>query len=368
MPVHPGRFWHQEGGRFRCDLCPRACLLLSGEQGFCYVREGSDDGILLTTYGRTSGACLDPIESKPLFHFYPGTAALSLGTAGCNLGCSHCRNWQHGYAHALLQSSQPASPEDVARVARAVGARSVAFTYNDPVVFAEYAIDTARACRAVGVKTVAVTSGYMTAAARPEFFAALDAASIDLKAFSDSFYREQCGGHLQPVLDTIEYAVRQARTWVELTTLLIPGLNDTDAEIDRLTEWIGATLGPDTPLHFNAFRPAGDLADPIDRQPTRLATLGRARERARAAGLNNVYLGTGRSEEATFCRGCHSLVIWRQAGRIATWRLSNGRCLVCGVEVAGCFDPAPGEWGELRVPVAISPKAAQLPSNRHEVG
>jgi len=365
MSTTIGRFWHREGGRIRCDLCPHACLLLAGQSGFCSVREGSEDGVVLTTYGMTSGACLDPIEKKPLYHFYPGTATLSFGTSGCNLGCSHCEIWPRSQAHDALLASHPADPVDIARVARAVGARSVAFTYNDPIVYAEYAIDTARACRSEGVKTIAVTAGYLAPSARPEFFAALDAASIDLKAFDDTFYKSQCGGHLQPVLETIAYAVREAGTWVELTALIIPGLNDADAAIDRMVDWIGGNLSPDTPLHLNALHPAADLRAFAATPP---ATLTRARDRARAAGLHHVYVGDGTGDGPTVCRACETLLIERKQGKITTWKLADGCCRACGRELAGWFDESPGTWGELRVPLVISPRARELPPGAHEAG
>jgi pyruvate formate lyase activating enzyme len=367
MRAHTGRFWHQEGGRFRCDLCPRACLMLSGQQGFCFVREATEDGIVLTTYGRASGFCLDPIETKPLFHFYPGTAALSFGTAGCNLGCSYCQNWDLSKARDIDRLTDEAAPADIARTARALGARSVAFTYNDPVIFAEYAIDTARACRDLGVKSVAVTAGYLAAAARPEFFAALDAANIDVKAFSEEFYRRRCLGHLQPVLDTVAYAVNHTRCWVELTTLLIPGLNDGDAEIDALVRWIGEQLGPDVPLHFTAFHPDYNLADV---PPTPVATLRRARARAIASGLHHVYTGNvdDPAGGVTSCRACGTPLIERRGWRITGWRVEAASCPACGRELAGRFDAAPGRWGELRVPVTIAPTAQDLPAGEHETG
>jgi pyruvate formate lyase activating enzyme len=367
MRPYLGRFWHREGGRLRCDLCPRACLLLAGQQGFCFVREATEDGIVLTTYGRASGICLDPIEKKPLFHFYPGTATLSFGTAGCNLGCSYCQNWDISKARDADRLTEHAPPAAIARVAHELGARSVAFTYNDPVIFAEYAIDTARACRALGVGTVGVTAGYVTAGARAELFAALDAANIDLKAFSEAFYRRQCLGHLQPVLEAIAYAVHHTRTWIELTTLLIPGLNDGDAEIDALVAWIGEQLGPDVPLHFTAFHPDYKL---LDVPPTPPATLRRARARALAAGLHHVYTGNVDDPDGaiTSCRCCGARLIERRGWRITGWRLERGACPACGREVAGRFDAERGRWGDLRVPVVVKAAAAALPAGEHETG
>src|SRR3990172_1601005 len=235
----PGRYWHRlADGRVQCDLCPRECKLHEGQRGLCFVRARKSDQIVLTTYGRSSGFCLDPIEKKPLNHFLPGTAVLSFGTAGCNLTCKFCQNWDISKARAHDRLQSQASPEAIAQAALASGARSVAFTYNDPVIFLEYAVDVAAACRAVGVKTVAVTAGYIGGAARPEFFAALDAANIDLKAFTESFYKQLCTGSLKAVLDTLLYVKHETKTWLEITTLLIPGENDSPEEVGALCAWV----------------------------------------------------------------------------------------------------------------------------------
>jgi pyruvate formate lyase activating enzyme len=253
----PGRYWHLlEDGRLQCDLCPRFCRLRDGQRGLCFVRARRGDDLVLTTYGRSSGFCIDPVEKKPLYHFLPGTPVLSFGTAGCNLACKFCQNWDISRARDFDRLQERASPEAIARAAVASASRSVAFTYNDPVIFLEYAVDTAVACHAAGIRTIAVSNGYICPEPRAEFFRAVDAVNIDLKAFDDGFYRRLCGGRLAPVLETLEYLAHETATWLEITHLVIPGENDTDDAIDRMTRWIAAQLGIDVPLHFSAFFPA----------------------------------------------------------------------------------------------------------------
>jgi pyruvate formate lyase activating enzyme len=354
----PGRYWHAlPDGRLQCDVCPRYCKLRDGQRGLCFVRGRAGDEIVLTTYGRSSGFCIDPIEKKPLNHFLPGTPVLSFGTAGCNLACKFCQNWDISKSRELDRLQDLASPESIAEAALASGCRSVAFTYNDPVIFLEYAVDVARACRERGLKAVAVTAGYITEAARGEFFGAMDAANVDLKAFTERFYRKVCGGHLDPVLDTLVYLKHETDLWFELTTLLIPGENDGDAEIEAMTQWIAEHLGLDVPLHFTAFHPDWKM---MDKPPTPPATLTRAREIATRNGLRYVYTGnvhdfTGSS---TYCPGCGEVLVGRDWYRLSTWNLAvhegHGACRRCGTEIAGCFDARPGKWGAKRRPVAIA--------------
>jgi len=221
------RYWHAlKDGRVQCDVCPRACKLHDGQRGLCFVRGAEAGRIKLFSYGRSSGFCVDPIEKKPLNHFYPGSSILSFGTAGCNLACKFCQNWDISKSKEMDRLQDEASAETIARAALKLGCRSVAFTYNDPVIFAEYAMDIADACHAAGVQTVAVTAGYIHAAPRREFYAKMDAANVDLKAFTDTFYVKQTGSHLHPVLDTLVYLRHDTDVWFEITTLLIPGLND----------------------------------------------------------------------------------------------------------------------------------------------
>ena len=348
------RWWHlRPDGRLQCDLCPRDCLLHEGQRGFCFGRQRVGDAMVLGAWGRSSGFCVDPIEKKPLHHFYPGSSVLSFGTAGCNLGCRFCQNWDISKATAQDRLADQASPQEVAARAVALGCRSVAFTYNDPVVFAEYAIDVAEACRAAGLATVAVTAGYVHPAPRGELFDRMDAANVDLKAFTEGFYHRLCFAHLAPVLETLEWLAKEGRTWLELTTLLIPGLNDSEAEVGALSEWVAGHLGPDVPLHFSAFHPDFELRDV---PPTPPATLARARHQALAAGLRHVYTGNVHDLEgdATRCAGCGAVVIARDWYELLDYRLdAEGRCQACGARLAGRFDPAPGHFGRRRIPVRL---------------
>ncbi len=310
--------------------------------------------MVLTTYGRSSGFCLDPIEKKPLNHFLPGTSVLSFGTAGCNLTCKFCQNWDISKARADDRLQQQASPEAIAQAAVRSGARSVAFTYNDPVIFLEYAVDVAAACRELGVKTVAVTAGYIGEAARPEFFTAMDAANIDLKGFTENFYRKLCTGSLDSVLDTLCYVKHETRTWLEITTLLIPGENDSSQEVSALSEWVMEKLGSDAPLHFTAFHPDWKMQNT---PPTPPATLRRAREIARGMGLRYVYTGNIHDEtgQSTYCHACGSRLIGRDWYTITAWGLdANGSCASCGASCPGSFEAAPGRWGARRAPLVIA--------------
>jgi pyruvate formate lyase activating enzyme len=350
----PTRFWRRlDDGRLQCDVCPRACRLREGQRGLCFVRARQDDEIVLTTYGRSSGFCVDPIEKKPLNHFLPGTSVLSFGTAGCNLACRFCQNWSISKSRETDTLADEASPEAIAAAAQALGCASVAFTYNDPVVFLEYAVDAADACRALGIKTVAVTAGYVCPEPRAELFAHMDAANVDLKGFSERFYAETCAGRLRPVLDTLEYLVHETDVWVEITTLLIPGRNDSTAELDGLTGWVAGHLGTDVPLHFSAFHPDFRM---LDVPPTPPATLARAREIALANGLRHVYTGNVHDPagQSTYCPGCGQVVIEREWYRLGRWRLADGGCcLECGTPVPGVFAGAPGGWGARTLPVTL---------------
>ncbi len=351
----PGRYWHKlDDGRIQCDLCPRFCKLHEGQQGFCFVRAREGDQIVLTTYGRSSGYCIDPIEKKPLNHFLPGTSVLSFGTAGCNLGCKFCQNWDISKSREVDTLADEASPELIARAAVQLGCRSVAFTYNDPVIFLEYAVDVAKACREVGIKTVAVTAGEICPEPRAEFYQHMDAANIDLKAFTEKFYEEVCAGHLAPVLDTLKYVHHETDVWLEITTLLIPGLNDSDEELQQLTTWVAKELGPDVPLHFSAFHPDFRL---MDRPATPPATLTRARTIAMNNGLRFVYTGNVHDHNggSTYCPGCGNVVIGRDWYVLTRWNLDDhGCCAQCGTQIPGRFEPLPGDWGARRVPVRLS--------------
>ena len=349
-----GRYWHwADDGRMQCDLCPRDCKLNDGQRGACFVRMRQGAEMRLTTYGRSSGFCIDPVEKKPLNHFYPGSSVLSFGTAGCNLACKFCQNWDISKSRDMDRMMDKASPDAIALAAQQYGCKSVAFTYNDPVIFAEYAMDVAVACHARGVRTVAVTAGYLHDAARREFFASMDAANVDLKAFTEDFYFRLTGAHLQPVLDTLVYLCRETSVWVEITTLLIPGKNDTDAEITALSQWIYRELGAEVPLHFSAFHPDYKMPDV---PATPLATLERARGIAMREGLQFVYTGNVSHAEGdtTFCPACRAPVIERDWYELRRYALdAQGHCTHCGAAIAGRFDETAGSFGRRRIPIAI---------------
>jgi len=362
-PAEPyiGRWWHTlPDGRIQCDLCPRDCRLHEGQRGACFVRMRGEgelrERMILRTYGRSSGFCVDPIEKKPLNQFYPGTSVLSFGTAGCNLACKFCQNWDISKSRDFDTLADAASPETIAGAAADLGCKSVAFTYNDPVIFAEYAMDVADACHARGIQTVAVTAGYMHAAPRREFYAKMDAANVDLKGFTEDFYFKLTGAHLQPVLDTLAYLKHETTVWFEITTLLIPGKNDADAEIGAECAWIMRELGPDVPLHFSAFHPDWKMTDV---PPTPPATLTRARKMALDAGLHYVYTGNVHdlSGGTTSCPACGGVLIVRDWYRILEYRVgADGRCLACGAALAGryqSFDVAKA-FGPKRIPVRLA--------------
>jgi pyruvate formate lyase activating enzyme len=318
------------------------------------VRACEGGAVVLTSYGRSSGFCVDPIEKKPLNHFLPGTPVLSFGTAGCNLTCRYCQNWDMSKSREMDTLAVSASPEAIARRAEALGCRSVAYTYNDPVIFLEYACDAALACRERGIRSVAVTAGYVSPGAREEFFSTIDAANVDLKAFTDDFYHRVCGGHLRPVLDTLEYLNQETEVWLELTTLLIPGHNDSDAELEAMTAWVVERLGPDVPMHFSAFHPDWKLRDV---PPTPPATLARAREIALRNGVRHAYTGNvhDRRGGSTWCHACGALLIERDWYELGAWGLTaDGCCAACGARCAGVFETRPGTWGSRRMPVAMS--------------
>ena len=354
--LHPGRWWHRlDDGRVQCDLCPRDCRLHEGQRGACFVRARVGDAMVLTTYGRSSGFCVDPIEKKPLNHFLPGSATLSFGTAGCNLACKFCQNWDISKSRDMDRLMDSASPEAIARAAVESGCRSVAFTYNDPVIFAEYAMDAADACREAGILTVAVTAGYISPEPRREFYAKMDAANVDLKGFTEEFYVKLTGSHLNPVLETLAYLEHETDVWYEITTLLIPGKNDSDAEIRAESQWIFRELGPDVPLHFTAFHPDFKM---MDLPPTPAATVKRARRIAIDEGLRYVYTGNIHDREGgtTFCPGCGTALIERDWHHIDSYRLTaDGKCPDCAAAIPGKFEAfnLRRQFGRRRIPVAI---------------
>jgi AmmeMemoRadiSam system radical SAM enzyme/AmmeMemoRadiSam system protein B/AmmeMemoRadiSam system protein A len=353
--------WWQPGtkpGRLDCLLCPRQCSLAEGDKGFCFVRENRDGKVVLSTYGKSTGFCIDPIEKKPLNHFYPGTAVLSFGTAGCNLGCQFCQNWDISKSRQVERLSESAEPAAIAEAAKATSCRSVAFTYNDPVIWAEYAIDTAKECRNAGIKTVAVTAGYISSPAREEFFSWMDAANVDLKAFSEQFYSKITYSHLQPVLDSLKYLVRETNVWVEITNLIIPKLNDNPDELRRMCDWILQELGDFVPVHFTAFHPDFRM---MDRERTDPQTLLAAFEIARQCGLKFPYVGNVHDvqHQSTRCPNCSAILIerdWYVLGQYNIEQSADGsaECKYCRTSIAGHYDKCQGNWGARRQPVRIS--------------
>jgi len=342
----PTRYWHPlEDGRVQCDLCPRFCQLKEGQRGFCFVRANVQNAIVLTTYGRSSGYCIDPIEKKPLNHFLPGTSILSFGTAGCNLACKFCQNWDISKSREIDTLADAASPELIAQAAAELNCRSVAYTYNDPVIFHEYAIDVAQACAERGIKSVSVSAGYVCEPPRDEFYQYMDAVNIDLKSMSERFYHKLTGGHLQVVLDNIEYIKHKTDVWLELTTLLIPGENDSEEELQQLTQWVFDRLGPDVPLHFSAFHPDFKMKET---PATPIESLHLARQIALNNGLHYVYIGNVHDKrcESTYCASCGEMLIGRDWYQLSEWNLTpEGRCGFCNSRCAGYFDAQPGAWG-----------------------
>jgi pyruvate formate lyase activating enzyme len=353
------RYWHNLGdGRIQCDVCPRACKLKEGQRGLCFVRGREGDQIVLTSYGRSSGFCVDPIEKKPLNHFLPGTPVLSFGTAGCNLACKFCQNWDMSKSREMDRLTDAASPEMLVEAAKRLGCRSIDYTYNDPVIFMEYAIDVAQACHAHGLKSVAVTAGYICPAPRVEFYRHMDAANVDLKGFTEDFYWKICGGHLQPVLETLAYLKHETSVWFEITNLVIPGENDSDKEFEEMTQWVVEHLGPDVPMHFTAFHPDWKM---LDKPHTPASTLSRARDIAVKNGVRYAYTGNVHDESgaSTYCHGCGARLIGRDWYVMTAWNLTaDSRCPKCGTPCAGVFEDHAGNWGARRIPVRLAATAA----------
>ncbi|MEI7796120.1 MAG: AmmeMemoRadiSam system radical SAM enzyme [Methylococcaceae bacterium] len=331
-------YWHLlDDKRVQCDLCPRFCKLHEGQRGLCFVRQNQNAQIVLTSYGRSSGFAVDPIEKKPLNHFYPGSTVFSFGTAGCNLACKFCQNWDISKSREMDTLMSKAEPEMIAQKAVELGCKSVAYTYNDPVIFHEYAIDTAIACRELGIKSVAVSAGYVCPKPRVEFYQYMDAANIDLKAFSERFYHEITGSHLGAILETLEYIHHETSVWLELTTLIIPGENDSEAELEAMTQWVMEKLGTDVPMHFTAFHPDWKM---LNTPPTPLASLLLARDIALKNGVRYAYVGNvhHKAADSTYCHACGGLLIGRDWYELSEWNLNNsGACLACGTLCAGHF-------------------------------
>jgi pyruvate formate lyase activating enzyme len=329
----------EEDGKILCTLCPRFCRMSAGQAGFCYIRKNIDGKLYSLGYGQSTGFAIDPIEKKPLNHFLPGTGILSFGTAGCNLGCRFCQNWSISKAKLDDSHSLSAGPEQIVDLALQHHVPSIAFTYNDPVIWGEFAIDISRAARARGVYSVMVTAGYITPEARPEVFGYIDAANVDLKAFTERFYHKITFSHLAPVLDTLKWLKNETQIWFEITNLLIPGENDETEETQRLCDWIVENLGDSVPLHFTAFHPDFKM---MDKPATPAATLKRARRIALSTGIKFCYVGNVYDDEgqSTYCPACGAVLIRRSWHDIVEYHLQDNRC-TCGEEIPGKFTADP---------------------------
>ena len=325
----------QEDGRILCTLCPRYCRIGKNQPGFCYIRKNIDGKLYSLGYGKSAGFAIDPIEKKPLNHFLPGTEILSFGTAGCNLGCRFCQNWSISKAKLDDAQSLNTSPESVVELALRHRVPSLAFTYNDPVIWGEFVIDISRLARESGVKSVMVTAGYITPEARPQVFRYIDAANVDLKAFTEQFYRKLTFSHLDPVLDTLKWLKNETDIWFEITNLIIPGENDDPEETSRLCNWVLDNLGDVVPLHFTAFHPDFKM---VDTPRTPESTVQRARQIALSAGVKYCYVGNVFDEEGqtTYCSGCGRALIRRSWHEILEYHLVNDHC-ACGQKIPGYF-------------------------------
>jgi pyruvate formate lyase activating enzyme len=335
--AHTAKWWRtDERGRIVCELCPRYCVLGEGKRGFCFVRRNVGGELKTSAYGKPLGFGVDPIEKKPLNHFLPGTPILSFGTAGCNLGCQYCQNWTSSKSENDQAYSRSAAPEEIVELAKREGCPSIAYTYNDPVVFGEFVIDVAKRASAEDIRSVMVTNGYIAERAREDVFADIDAANVDLKAFSEDFYKRLALASLAPVLETLEWLRRETDVWIELTTLLIPGENDDEDELRRMTDWIGERLGAETPIHFTAFHPSFKM---LDTPPTPLETVTNARRIALDAGLKHAYVGNVSSQEGatTYCASCGAALLARNWHSVRFVNLEGDKCGSCGAKLAGVF-------------------------------
>ncbi len=325
-------------GRLHCYLCPRHCHIGEGQPGFCFIRKNQNGRLIQTGYGRPAALAMDPIEKKPLNHFFPGTHILSLGTAGCNMGCFFCQNWDISKARSNHVNAGELTPEQVVGLAVRYDAPHIAFTYNEPTIWGEYVIDIARLAHEAGINTVMVSNGYVGREAFFDIYEHIDAANIDLKAFTETFYSRMTLSHLQPVLDTLRWLRHETNVWFEITNLIIPTLNDKEDELKQLCDWVLKNLGDDVPLHFTAFHPDFKLRD---KQPTPPETLHRARALAMQMGVKFVYEGNILSDGCdTLCPGCKRRIVRRSWHDVLTDDLREGKCMHCGTQIAGVFTTA----------------------------
>lgn len=334
---HPAKWWKvADNGKLLCTLCPRYCTIGEGQAGFCYIRQNIDGKLYSIGYGRPTGFAIDPIEKKPLNHFLPGSQILSFGTAGCNLGCKFCQNWSTSKAKIDNVRSIEASPKDVVELAKKYHTPSIAFTYNDPVIFGEYVIDISKLAREEGIKSVMVTAGYIDKEARKDVYKYIDAANVDLKAFTENFYSKLTSSHLADVLDTLVWLKKETDVWFEITTLLIPDENDSEEEIKRMCEWILQNLSDDVPLHFTAFHPDFKMTD---KSPTPGSTLMKARKIALSLGLKYCYVGNVHDNvgQNTYCPKCKEILITRNWHSVSNNKLDGNNCPFCGSNISGFF-------------------------------
>ena len=338
LPYKTAKWWHfNEKGETVCTLCPRYCVLADGQAGLCFVRKNIEGKLYALSYGRPTGFAIDPIEKKPLYHFLPGSEILSFGTAGCNLSCQFCQNWTMSKAKMDDLNALHATPDDVVALAKKYKVPSIAYTYNDPTVFAEYAMDISKLARKENIKSVMVTAGYIDKEARKDVYKYIDAANVDLKAFSDDFYVKLTNSHLYDVLDTLIWLRKETNVWLEITTLLIPGENDSEEELKQMTSWITDNLSDEVPLHFTAFHPDFKLTD---KPRTSLQTLKNAANIAKQAGIKYIYLGnvSDSTGQTTTCPNCSQTLIKRDWHSVSINKITKeGKCPHCSTPISGVY-------------------------------
>jgi pyruvate formate lyase activating enzyme len=358
--LHEARWWETEpNGKVHCYLCPRHCHIGEGQAGFCFIRANEGGKLYSLGYAHPAALQIDPIEKKPLNHFLPGTRVFSMGTAGCNMGCFFCQNWDISKSRSDQVHSSHMPPEDVVQLAIRSGCPSIAFTYNEPTIWGEYVIDICAAAKEYGINTVMVSNGYITYDSFHDIYDHIDAANIDLKAFTESFYGRVTLTHLQPVLETLQWLKNETNVWFELTNLMIPTLNDDPTETRKLAEWVLKHLGPDVPLHFTAFHPDFKLRDKPKTPPE---TLHNARAVAQDVGLHYVYEGNISSDGAhTSCSSCGTLLIRRSWHHVEENRLKDGACPNCGLAI-------PGRWADPRrsTPIKTFERAHEVAAQKYD--
>lgn len=337
-----------------CTLCPRYCKIGNGQAGFCFIRRNRGGKLYQDGYGASTGFAVDPIEKKPLNHFLPGTPVLSFGTAGCNLGCKFCQNWDISKNKLdEVKSHEKLSPEDVVNLAFQHKCPSIAYTYNDPTIWGEWVIDIAQVARERGLKNVMVTAGYITKEAREEIYPFIDAANIDLKAFTETFYNKLTFSYLNDVLDTIKWMYNETNVWVELTNLIIPGHNDESDEFKEMVGWLLENCDDNIPLHFTAFHPDFKM---MDTPKTPQETLNRARRIALDMGMKYVYIGNvfDRNGQTTYCPNCGTHLIQRDWHAVSANKMNKNKCSKCGTIIPGVFTQESYTSDGLRYNVGVS--------------